>query len=162
MSKKPRPYIIDIEASSLGSNSYPIEVGFVLGNGTKFCTLIKPADDWQDWDISAEQTHKISRNTLMMHGKPIKEVAQTLNEMLEGLTLYSDGWAVDKPWLTKLFFRAGLTMAFTVSPLEMILSEEQMEKWHATKDDIILSNDLTRHRASTDAWVIQETYCKTS
>lgn len=160
--KQPKiPSIIDIEASSFSSYSYPIEVGFVLNDGTKFCCLIQPLEDWTDWNQQAENTHHISREKLKVHGKPIKEVADKLNQLLKEKTLYSDGWQVDKPWLTKLFYAAGVPMQFEVSPLEMILSEKQMNAWHAVKDKIIDENDLVRHRASTDAWIIQQTYLQT-
>jgi hypothetical protein len=29
--------------------------------------------------------------------------AETLNELLASRTVYTDGWGVDKPWLTTLF-----------------------------------------------------------
>lgn len=159
--KIPRPYIIDIEASGLDSNSYPIEVGIVLDKGRKFCSLIKPAKGWTHWDKEAENTHHISREMLQSHGQSVKAVAQKLNALLEGMILFSDGWAVDKPWLTKLFYEAKEEMKFQVSPIETLLTEAQMEIWHKTKDKIIQENNLTRHRASTDAWIIQETFFTT-
>ncbi len=86
------------------------------------------------------------------------EVAHFLNQKLKGKTLYSDGWAVDKPWISKLFYTAGMEMNFDVSPIELILSEKQMKIWHATKDRVLEESKLSRHRASNDAWIIQETY----
>ena len=157
-----RPFIIDVEASGFGAASYPIEIGIALDDGKKFCTLILPAPEWSHWDDEAEKVHRISRDILETYGKPIQEVADQLNEMLEGMTLYSDGWVVDKPWLVTLFHAAGRAMKFSVSPLEMILSEDQMVAWHETKDKIIADNDLKRHRASYDAWIIQETFNQTS
>lgn len=68
---------------------------------------------------------------------------------------------VDKPWLTTLFHKAGMDMKFRVSPLELILSEEQMARWHDTKDRLLGELKERRHRASFDAWVIQETYKRT-
>ncbi len=50
---------------------------------------------------------------------------------------------------------------FHVSPLEMILSESQMNRWHQEKDAVAASLDLSRHRASHDARVIQETCTRT-
>jgi hypothetical protein len=158
--KKP-PYIIDVEASGFGAASYPIEIGVALDHGDKFCTLILPSPQWEHWDESAEKVHRISRDILETYGTPIEEVADKLNELLGGKTLYSDGWVVDKPWLTTLFHAAGRQMHFTVSPLELILSEQQMARWHKTKDRLIEKMKLTRHRASYDAWLIQETYCQT-
>ena len=155
------PPIIDVEASGFGVSSYPIEVGVVLNDGRKFCTLITPAPDWTYWDEEAEETHHVSRDMLEAHGKPIDEVAKQLNDLLTEKTLYSDGWGVDKPWLIKLFHAAAQSMTFYVSPLELLLSEEQMEIWHETKDAVIRDTNLTRHRASSDAWVIQETFRQT-
>lgn len=156
-----KPFIIDVEASGFGSSSYPIEIGVALNDGRKFCTLISPAPDWTHWDDEAEKVHKVTRDTLKTYGKPIQEVADQLNEMLAGMTLYSDGWVVDKPWLTTLFHAAGRPMKFSVSPLEMILSEKQMAAWHETKDKVSIEMNLARHRASNDAWIIQETFKKT-
>lgn len=155
------PFIIDIEASGFGSTSYPIEVGVALNNGEKFCTLILPAPEWIHWDEEAEKVHRVSRDLLKRVGKPIQEVADWLNERLEGMTLYSDGWAFDKPWLITLFHAAGRQMKFTVSPLEAILSEQQMDIWYETKDKVTQEFDITRHRASNDAWIIQETFRQT-
>ena len=53
------PSIMDIEASGFGRSSYPIEVGYVLGDGSSFCTLIRPLPSWTHWDASAESVHHI-------------------------------------------------------------------------------------------------------
>ena len=156
------PNIIDIEASGFGGESYPIEVGLILSTGERFCILILPADGWKHWSKEAEKIHHISRETLKIYGKSVVDVACLLNKKLAGMTLYSDGWVVDKPWLTRLFYASGMEMKFTVSSLEMILSEDQMKIWHKTKDKVIIKSNVQRHRASNDAWVIQETYRETS
>jgi hypothetical protein len=155
------PFIIDVEASGFGSTSYPIEVGVALDDGKKYCTLILPSTGWTHWDKDAEKVHGISRDLLLTYGTPVDEVADTLNDLLDGVTLFTDGWVVDKPWLTTLFHAAGRPMCFDISPLEIILSEEQMAHWHVTKDRIIDEMNLARHRASYDAWIIQETYRQT-
>jgi hypothetical protein len=161
MRRLEKPIIIDVEASGFGARSYPIEVGVALDDDTKYCSLILPAPEWDHWDSAAEKVHRIARDVLQTHGKPAQEVAANLNELLEGRTLYSDGWVVDKPWLTTLFHKARMQMSFNVSPLEMILSERQMERWHDTKDRILTGILEHRHRASFDAWIIQETYKRT-
>ena len=155
------PLIVDVEASGFGGDSYPIEIGLALEDGSKFCTLIAPAPDWTHWDDDAETVHRISRDILETYGKPMQDVANFLNDILAGKTVYTDGWVVDKPWLTRLFHAAGVEMDFTVSSLEMILSPEQMEVWHDTKDQVVEDMELKRHRASYDALIIQETYKRT-
>ncbi len=41
------------------------------------------------------------------------------------------------------------------------MSEQQTELWHATKELVLRELNLPRHRASSDALVIQETYKQT-
>jgi hypothetical protein len=155
------PLVIDVEASGFGSGSYPIEIGVALDDGHKYCALIHPEPDWTDWDPAAEKVHRIPRDVLEAYGRPARAVAEALNELLASRTVYTDGWVVDKPWLSTLFQAARMPMQFHVSPLELILSESQMACWHREKDALIASLDLSRHRASHDAWVIQETYRRT-
>ena len=156
-----RPLIIDVEASGFGGASYPIEIGLALDDGHKYCTLILPEPDWTHWDAEAEKVHRIARDLLETYGRPGHAVAETLNELLASRTVYTDGWVVDKPWLTTLFHAARTPMLFQVSSLEMILSESQMADWHREKEAVLAGMDLSRHRASHDAWVIQETYRRT-
>lgn len=155
------PHIIDIEASGFGSTSYPIEIGIVLNSGDKYCSLVKPIADWTHWTEEAERTHKISKQLLQKKGKSVIEVATELNYFMHEQTVYSDGWTVDKPWLIELFSAARVPLSFSISPLDFILNEYQMEHWHSTKDKVIQEMGLTRHRASSDAMIIQETYKRT-
>lgn len=156
------PNIIDVEASGFGPDSYPIEIGVVLSNGDRYCSLIQPADDWTFWSESAEEVHHISREILLKHGKPMCVVAEELNSFLEGMTVYTDGWVVDSPWIKKLYYAAFTQMSFSVSSLEMILKEPQMEIWHEVKDEVEKLKEGNRHRASFDAALIQDTFVKTA
>ena len=149
---------MDIEASGFGPFSYPIEVGLALSNCEKYASLIKPEPAWTHWDFEAEKVHCVSREILCGHGKPCLEVANQLNCLLAGKVVYSDGWVVDKTWLSHLFYKAKIAQLFVLSPLENILSEYQMQHWAAVKAEVIAELQLTRHRASSDALIIQETY----
>ena len=155
------PVILDIEASGFGAHSYPIEVGVVLDDGRKYCSLVRPRADWTHWDPDAEQVHGISRHTLATHGRPAVEVAGALNDFLRGRTAYSDGWVVDRPWLDRLYEAAAMRCEFTLSPLEMILDEQQMALWSETRQQLIATQCAPRHRASHDAQLIQQTFQRT-
>lgn len=156
-----RPAILDFEASGLGASSYPIEVGVALGDGRKFCSLIAPLPQWQHWDPRAEALHGIGRELLAARGRAPAEVATELNGLVGEATLYSDGWVVDSTWFGQLFRAAGVAPRFRLSPLELILDEEQMANWHAVKDAVLAEHAAQRHRASFDAFVIQETWWRT-
>jgi hypothetical protein len=161
MQSRPPPIILDIEASGFGSDSYPIEVGVVLDDGRKYCSLVLPRHDWTHWDPRAEGVHGISRQTLLAHGRPVFEVAGRLNELLRGRTAYSDGWVVDLPWLDRLFTAAAMRREFTLSSLEMILTEPQMHAWADTRNTLLAEQPQPRHRASFDALVVQQTFQRT-
>jgi hypothetical protein len=154
------PTIIDIEASGFGTSSYPIEIGVALPNGKRQSQLIRPEPDWLHWDESAELLHGISRTTLLRHGRPVREVADVLNLLLSGQSTYSDGWVVDRPWMTTLFHAARMSMQFRLSPIEQLMTEMQMLQWDTVKLSLIDEYPATRHRASFDAWIIQQTYLR--
>jgi hypothetical protein len=152
------PSIIDLEASGFGRDSYPIEVGFVLSNGNSFCSLIKPAEGWDRWDESAAQVHGITQEILLKVGKPVPEIAQIMNQQLSGETIYSDAWGNDSSWLGLLFDEAEVPMKFRMDSIRSLLTEEQAAVWHETKERVIETTPLKRHRASSDAAILQITY----
>lgn len=152
------PAIIDLEASGLGRGSYPIEVGYVLADGSNFCSLVKPQSDWQHWDLSAQQLHGIKREHLLERGRDVLDLAQSLNQALAGLTLYSDAWGQDNSWLMALYQAAGIWPNFKLQSIRYIISEQQLPFWHKAKDQIIAELQIRRHRASADALIIQQTF----
>lgn len=152
------PSILDFEASGFGHNSYPIEVGVVLGSGERFCTLITPLEEWTHWDTEAEKVHHIRRDHVVKYGLPIGDVCARLNQLLKNQTVYSDGWVVDKPWLNTLFLAAGSSPTFNLSPIESIQSEAQQMAWSQVQKEILERFSFDRHRASHDALLIQQIY----
>ena len=155
------PYVLDVEASGFGSDSYPIEVGVITATQKRYCSLIHPAPSWIHWDDQAEALHGISRAMLSRCGRPPSQVCEDLNALLHGQTVYTDGWVVDYPWMIRLFATARLEMAFSISPLELLLSEFQMENWAKIRRKISKKKSLTRHRASSDAECIQQVFVQT-
>ena len=151
------PAVLDIEASGFGRKSYPIEVGVVMPDGQTFCTLVRPESDWTHWDPQAEQVHGIARDLLHSRGRPVAEVAQTLNERLAGQTVYSDGWANDYSWIGILFDAAEISPRFKLENLRRLLSEDEAERWHSVKNQVCAECAITRHRASADARLLQLT-----
>nr|WP_252728183.1 hypothetical protein [Alteromonas sp. C1M14] len=159
---KSPPTILDIEASGFGSASFPIEVGVKRHDGARFCRLIQPYKWWTHWDKEAELLHGLTRQTLHEHGVQGASVCHDLNVFLNDQTVYSDGWVVDYPWLIKLYAAAGVAMTFKLSALEYILSESQMQTWHEVKTQLLAQQSGSRHRASVDAELIQQTFISTA
>lgn len=149
------PCVIDIEASGFGRDSYPIEVGFVLPNGRGVCTLVRPPPPWTHWDPAAERVHGIARATALRHGRDPDVVADLLNEHLGGRIVYCDGWAHDYAWLATLFEAAGRTPRFRLEHLRTLIDERQAQALPAARAQVLAELGLARHRASSDARVLQ-------
>ncbi|TAA47541.1 exonuclease domain-containing protein [Corallincola spongiicola] len=155
------PIIIDVEASGFGSGSYPIEIGLAMPANERHCFLIRPAEHWRHWSEEAEKIHKISRQALHEHGLEIQDVAYQLNEILAGLTVYSDAWSHDSSWVYKLFDEAEIYPKFKIETLRKLLTEKQLSLWDATREKIEQEQQTIRHRASADAHVLQLTFLRT-
>ena len=149
---------IDVEASGLGSGSYPIEVGVALADGSTHCTLISPPNDWTHWDESAEELHGISRESLLLSGRAPIDVAMMLNELLDNKTVYSDAWGNDACWLARLFDEAGVKQRFRVDSIVSVIETELLDLWVYAKEQAERKLFLRRHRASNDALILHKTY----
>ena len=152
---QPLPAILDVEASGFGRGSYPIEVGFVSADGALFCGLIRPEPDWLHWDAAAEVLHGISRELLQTHGRPARWMAEQINARLRGQTVYCDGWGHDYPWLARLYDAAGLQPSFRLDDLRRLLNEQEAQRWRGVTEAVRQRQQLTRHRASSDARVLR-------
>lgn len=151
------PAVLDIAASGFGRDSYPVEVGFVLPDGRAYCSLIRPAPSWTHWDAAAERVHHIPLAAVMKHGRDVAEVAGQLNQQLRGQTVYCDGWAHDDTWLGALFEAAALTPSFKLDNLRSLLTDREASFWAILKTQVASEMRLQRHRASSDAKILQQT-----
>ena len=105
----PPPFLfIDIEASSLSRNGFPIEVAWVTEAGIGMSALIHPEPDWSDWSTEAEALHGISRQLLLEEGRPASRVAQEMAAACRDRRIVSDAPAFDQAWLLALFRTARL------------------------------------------------------
>ena len=151
------PTVLDIEASGFGRNSYPIEIGFVMPDGHAHCTLVRPESHWTHWDAQAASTHHISRALIEARGLPVHTVASKLNTKLRGQTVYTDGWVNDYSWLGALFDAADMSPAFKLENLRLLLSDDEADQWHTIKAQVSSERGAQRHRASSDARLLQLT-----
>ncbi|SEF69679.1 3'-5' exonuclease family protein [Marinobacterium lutimaris] len=137
---------IDIEASGLGPDSYPIEVAWkcdISGNKDEF--LIDPAsvEGWDYWDEFAEELHGIGHHQLGSEGISAAQACERLNAELAGKTLTCDAYDFDLFWLTRLFESQQQPMLFSIQGIERLLTPQQCEAYR-------LNTRFRRHRALRD------------
>jgi hypothetical protein len=153
---------LDIEASGLAPDSYPIEIGIVLPDASSWCSLIEPATAWTHWSQEAEELHKISPQCLQQYGKTTQTVAKALNDLLTNKTVYSDCWVLDDRWLRKLYADAKMAPSFRLRDIMHILKEDDFIVWEPTKKNVAQELQVERHRATNDAKILQESFSRLS
>jgi len=154
--------VIDLEASGLHFDSYPIEVA-VLINGKTRSWLIKPEPIWTYWCGTAQSMHGISREELEQNGLPVQTVAKELNEFLSEFDelLYSDASQWDEDWVDTLYLAAKETRNFHIGSIYDRLEADQIELFHQHKATLAESNLYQPHRAESDVRIIAEAYYRT-
>lgn len=97
---------LDFEASSLSSESWPIEVGvaqIVERRVLVESRLIRPHSSWDpaDWHPESAAVHGISREDLAS-ADPAEDVARWVIRRVGSATLVSDAPEYDQRWLNRL------------------------------------------------------------
>jgi hypothetical protein len=98
---------LDFEASSLGRDGYPVEVGWAGEDGSTEAHLIRPAPRWTDWDPAAERVHRLTRERLLADVEPHEAVARRALEALGGHAVYVSAPSWDGKWMSVLLRAAG-------------------------------------------------------
>jgi len=139
---------IDLEASGLGPQSYPIEIAWKdATSGEQDSFLIDPetTEGWLYWDEFAEELHGIDRQELVDKGLSVTAAVRRLNEKLKGRMVVSDAWEFDRFWLSRLFDAVGVTPEFELQALEHVLTDSQLVQYR-----FIARSQMRRHRAAND------------
>ncbi len=117
-------YFLDLEASSLRTESYPIEIAWVDETGDGESHLIRPAPGWTDWDPIAEGIHGISRQRLLDEDEDVLDVARRAEAALghgRATVVASSVW--DSTWLWRLLREGGVDASIPVSDFGSCLRE---------------------------------------
>lgn len=146
-------YIIDVEASGLSDESYPIQIGWQhRGDLARFGEiLIHPHPDWVYWDSSAEERiHHISRQELLS-GMDIVDACHLLNEKFERSPVYSDCNSADGFWIERLFETAHVEQRFEVGSIYDLIPDEKLKSFRKK----LMARDKP-HTALADARIISD------
>lgn len=156
-------FVIDFEASGLEANSYPIQVAVYNGKDS-YDAYIRPADDWTHWNIDSQNIHNIPRTLLIDVGKPIKQVANDLNEFIGDITVYCDGGIYDIGWANALYESAQIKRSWLIGDVvshamrgqERSVLRATGKHWFQLKRDIGEQYNMREHDALNDAKIIRQ------
>jgi hypothetical protein len=149
-----RVAFVDFEASSLGSASYPTEIGWavVLSDGSvkSGSCLIKPTARWtiyaNAWSAASERLTGITREMLDQDGLPPREALQRFLEAVGDRDLFSDEPDYDAHWLHMVAEAAGTSIGTReIRDAKVLTSDRGIEP---RSDPEVIPK---RHRAESDA-----------
>jgi hypothetical protein len=151
--------LIDVEASGLHFDSYPIEVG-VMSSDQPQSWLIAPQPSWTHWDANAEALHGISRELLRAEGLSCKVVAAQLSAAIrqEDRVLYSDAAEWDWDWMQTLYIAADVVLDFNILPIQQLMTPRQVEVFHFEKRRLAEGRTYRLHRAASDVALLAAAY----
>jgi hypothetical protein len=148
---------LDLEASSLAPESYPIEIGVAQwqGPGSPIFTwsrLIRPVDAWvarDPWNAQTQLVHGI-RPEQLEDGEEPDDIVELLNQRhTPGTLAYCDGGEHDQRWFDTLLSQSSIgahlklrSWADLIRPMGY-LPRVRLEHWTDTNRPI--------HRAGPDA-----------
>ena len=109
---------IDLEASGLGSSSFPTEIGWAIipenGSVESGSCLIRPPGKWtmygNAWSPASERLTGITREMLDRHGLPPSQAMKRCLEAVGERELFSDDPEFDSHWLSMLADAAGTSI----------------------------------------------------
>jgi len=157
VSKNQSYVVIDIEASSLGEESYPIEIAWGNDQDNITSFLINPnyVDDWLDWSVESERIHKISKGQLKKEGIKPREAYQKVKALFGKFDVYSDAPDYDSRWLYALNMACDDNYSYRIYPVSDLINKGFTDRGEIPPDpysvlDKAYSESKKRHRAAED------------
>ncbi len=151
--------IIDVEASGLHFDSYPIEVA-ILSSDQPQSWLIAPQPTWTHWDPNAEALHGITREMLRADGLSCTAVTQQLSAAIhrEDRVLYSDAAEWDWDWIRTLYVGADAVLDFNILPIQQLMTTRQVAVFNLEKKRLAEEGNYRLHRAASDVLLLEKAY----
>lgn len=147
----PEVVFLDLEASSLAQDGWPIEIGLTwideLDELVSWASLIRPHASWppERWCPQSEALHGIEREDLKT-ASVAEDVAQEVLRMIAGRTMVAEAPKSSRSWLDQLLAVADLERETAVLDFDAIalrtFEGEALDRLYAS---------LTRRRAPNRA-----------
>jgi hypothetical protein len=121
---------LDVEASSLAPDGYPIEIGWASASVEPSAEpwasfLIRPTIDWREkghWSDDSARVHRIPFNLLMRDGCDVMDVVPILDRAFADRMLVSDAIDSDIAWIAKLYDAANRSCPWRLYDLDLARS----------------------------------------
>lgn len=142
--------VIDIKASGLCDQSYPISIGVAGSDDQRWSWLVYPLETWHQWDREFESEHGITRDQLYEQGRDGFIICKEMNAVFSAQTLIAPT-ASTKNMLEKLFRDLSIRMAFDLFDMAYLKDQGMMD--FSKLDD---SKSVLTNVASADAAIVRD------
>lgn len=121
------PRFLVLESSSYEEDAYPIAACWSIADGQLKDVLIRPEDEWTQWDASNEDKHGITRNQIEMVGETVLDVIRELSEDVDKQPVYVKEPYLYQKWLSTLYAAYGAELPFDLLPAGELFNMEEAE-----------------------------------
>jgi len=166
------PKFLDVEASSLGKKSYPIEIAWSDNFGSIESHLINPycVAGWDDWSFSSQHIHEITLKRCREGGVIPRLICDRMSESIQSReAIFADGGEFDTNWVN-VVFAEGSDLGhpeFQVLHSDLVMLPHLLKIERDTRKCRRIYEDLKtearksvggRHRAEVDVEYLLELY----
>lgn len=145
--------VIDIKASGLCDQSYPISIGVAGADVQTWSWLVYPLETWHQWDVEFETEHGISRDQLYAQGRDGFIICKEMNAVFSSHTLISLT-AATKKMLEKLFSDLSIRMSFDVSDITYLMEKGKVDCGKLDDAKLVLSSVSSTNAAIVRARIV--------
>lgn len=124
------PRFLVLESSSYEEDAYPIAASWSMADGQLKAIMIRPEDEWTQWDGSNEDRHGITREQIEMQGESVLDIVRELADDMDKQPVYvSEAYLYDK-WLHTLYGAYGAEPPFELVPATELfhMNERELEE----------------------------------
>lgn len=108
------PRFLVLETSSYEEDAYPIAASWSIASGELKAVLIRPEDEWTQWDASSEDQHGITRQQIEMVGESVLDVIRELADDVDKQPVYVSEPYLYEKWLNTLYGAYGAEPPFEI------------------------------------------------
>ncbi len=124
------PRFLVLESSSYEEDAYPIAASWSIATGELKAILIRPEDEWQQWDSSNEDSHGVSREQIEMQGESVLDVIREMSDDFDKKPVFVKEPYLYEKWLDTMYQAYGSELPFDLVNVEDIfkMPHEELEE----------------------------------
>ena len=143
------PRFLVLESSSYEEDAYPIAASWSIATGELKAILIRPEDEWQQWDSSNEDSHGITRQQIEMQGESVLDVLREMSDDFDKQPVFVTEPYLYEKWLDTMYRAYGAEVSFDLVSVEDIFKmplEDIEEELSNISNNLLLDLKVSEDR----------------